>query len=598
MKIRLKIASVLAGTVLVLYLLTALIVVVVDRRVGYHFGEYNVPLFPNFMLLLILATVVLLVWLLLRHVHISSQCSLASAAGTWLDAPLSLSPLQLCVIGLLGSLVCCILQQFIFSRAGVVTQWDVRDIRNAATIPGHTMSIKAGEYSFYYMSHYPNNWFMLALQRLQFLFAQAVFPTVKPEVFFARVSIVIVSLTFLFFVPVAAKLLHRRWSFIGAALMYLLLICLSPWAHIPYSDSYGLFCCALLLLVATYAGNRPWGWALLGLFGYVAYSVKPTTVFILLSLVVAKALVQEIRQYAKQIVLGVVCFAVGVVISYAGVARLTNSLDVDWDPTLRFTATHFLMMGLQKETDGVFYWADIEFSNKQPTVELRQKANLAEVKRRVEGYGPWGLARLWLNKLRIAFNDGTFAWKLEGHFVGHVSPARGRIASFFKSLYGYGDHPHLYKLFCTYCQTLWLIVLMGVPFGLLGLKDFHSGKSRAHAHHQHTMHVKQEQCQEEVSNYDTRVIVLTMTFAVGALLLFLLVFEVRARYIYLYGGFYVLLAVLGYESLVARLHTRKPQSYRTDRSARADFSDRLITSDQSFSPEEPYHPRHARSSFS
>ena len=240
------------------------------------------------------------------------------------------------------------------------------------------------------------------------------------------------------------------------------------------------------------------------------------------------------------------------VVSLAGVHAVTEKLDITWDDNPRFTISHYLMMGLNDDTDGVYSYDDIVLSMTQSTVKAREEVNKAVTKERLETYGPLGLARHLVKKTLVCFNDGTFAWLAEGDFIHEtVGVASDDSSNFFHS-YIYppanASEGAPYRLFCTIEQALWLVCLVGIPLGLL----------RPRRHRGWT----EKECNSSQPAW------LVIAYCVGAILLFLLAFEARARYLYLYSGYFVLLGMYGYRQASQRLaswHVRRPRRQATPR---------------------------------
>jgi hypothetical protein len=240
------------------------------------------------------------------------------------------------------------------------------------------------------------------------------------------------------------------------------------------------------------------------------------------------------------------------VVSLAGVHAATEKLGIAWDDNPRFTMNHYLMMGLNDDTDGAFSYDDSILSMTQATVEAREDINKAITRERLETYGPLGLVRHLVKKTLVCFNDGTFAWLGEGDFIHEtVGVASGDSSNFFHSYIYPPESPSEevpYRLFCTIEQTLWLVCLVGIPLGLL--------RQRRHRNPD----------EKECGSFQPAWLIIA--YCVGAILLFLLAFEARARYLYLYSGFFVLLGMYGYRQVSKRLaswHAEHPRRQATPR---------------------------------
>ena len=117
------------------------------------------------------------------------------------------------------------------------------------------------------------------------------------------------------------------------------------------------------------------------------------------------------------------------------------------------------------------------------------------------------------------YNDGTFAWSVEGGFYLTVLEApNDSSAKILRDIYYYDGL--YYKNYATCQQSIWITILF---FILLAVKRIASTDKK-----------------------DIYVIVL----AIIGITLFLLLFEARARYLFLYSPYYILLAVVGIKNLL------------------------------------------------
>ena len=119
--------------------------------------------------------------------------------------------------------------------------------------------------------------------------------------------------------------------------------------------------------------------------------------------------------------------------------------------------------------------------------------------------------------------DGTFAWADEGRFWAVLHGDGGCAASYYGvgSFSSADDGTANSKLFQGVSQAAWLMVLCGMALGFLRKKT-ERGE-------------------------------LTAYLALAALAIFLMIFECRARYLYLYAPFFVMLGVAGWVGLYRRV---------------------------------------------
>lgn len=520
-----RLACGLMTAVLVAYALVCVIVLFIDRNVSYFTSRFNIPLLPN---LAILVPVVASAFLLRRHFARGESNRLKGSVLPGLNRKISIIATV--------ALFCYQVASLYF--AGFLTGWDVSVVRTASVLPAPiSQTLPSNDFLYSYFSRYPNNLLMLILLRAQDRFRMLAAPSITTGAFYALVSMLLVSLSFYLFTRVSAELFgHTKLSTL-ADTIYLVLVGLSPWYMIPYSDTYGLFLCTAMLWLLASHHDSVASFVSLGLLGAVGYNIKPTCVFVIISVCLAWLLESWGTAAFRKAILSCAVLATAFAISLEAINITIERLDISWDDDARITASHFAMMGLNDETDGVYYENDVQLSSSQPTVKAREETNKAVIRERLESYGPIGLTKHLVKKTLVNFNDGTFAWAVEGHFFEEpFGVAADNESNFFSSYIYPPESPTgatAYSVFCTIEQGLWIICLIGIPLGLLNL-----GRGKRPLFH------------SENQSGTPQATWLVIAYCVSAMLLFLLVFEARARYLYLYSGFFVLLGMNGYQQTV------------------------------------------------
>ena len=504
----------LVNAALWFFLFIFLIVVVIDRHVAYYMSDAAVPLLPNIVLVLLLAAASYGVYRYLERSerHTSPLRSLREThPKAFIVAPLALFAIQ-CGIYLLS---------------GVNTGWDAHEVASIALVPA-PLSEHFDLFWTTYVARYPNNLFIIWCLRVLEACRAAIVPWADPYTVFALAACFATSLSFGLFMRLTSTLLSDVRAELFADIVYLLLICFSPWFMIPYTDTFGLCLCTMVLWCLVCIRN-PWAkWALIGFFGIIGYAIKPTVIFCLAAAVVASAAVRITSAKLKTAALSALCLVAGIALASFVVNSAKASLHVTWEPEAEFTVDHYLMMGLNNETDGSFHEPDVEFSASQPDVETRKTANRQVAGQRLKDFGVGGLAGHLLRKLLLNYNDGAFSWGAEGGFYTYARPTTGWLPDLLRAYY-YSTSP-TYGAFRTLQQLLWLLVLAAIPCTLLSMKESGAADKLAD---------------------DKLVALATMLASIVAVTIFLLVFEARARYLFLYGAFFVLLAGNGMQTLLA-----------------------------------------------
>ncbi|GEL15964.1 hypothetical protein [Pediococcus cellicola] len=256
-----------------------------------------------------------------------------------------------------------------------------------------------------------------------------------------------------------------------------LVILISPWIVIVYTDTFVLpFISGMILMMdilATdwLASKKPkkqfiWQSALLGLLTWAAYALKPTAMILIIALILELAFVLifnrtkfDLKTVALSLLVAAVCFGV---CQGANQLALKHQQFVSINPNQKELPSHYLMMGMNKETYGSYSHQDYLYSTKFPTKKTQQSANFKMIRKRLQNFGFGGYARFLLAKNYYNTNDGTLGWLKEGDFFNKPSFKKHKfIRSFY---YPYGSNLRISQ---TILQAIWILIFAGVVFSFL-----------------------------------------------------------------------------------------------------------------------------------
>ena len=440
---------------------------------------------------------------------------------------------------LIGTIILIVLQLFIIAGARFVAGWDVWFITNI----GDTTQIE-------YFSRYPNQLFLYGAFTgiAQFLQALGVSNYYLGLICLSSLSVAAC-------VPMTAYIAKRMAGYAvgyGAFVLSAVMCGLSPWIMVPYSDTFGMFFTVFILwcyvcldkqvqnqdeqtsaLAGVHVDARIdtrtcCRWFLMGLAVVIGYAIKPTVIFVFVAIVVIE-LIQWFASFAphgsrgsqsskdpydlRKTATAIVACVLGVVLAFALTSIVKNST-YDVNENAAFSATHFLMMGANPVSGGVWSVSDVELSDAANTPEERSRANLAEFKNRVMAMDLPQANMFLLKKLLTNFADGTFAWEIEGDFYTQIIGTNEAALNF----YGISSDASLdNNTFAPLSQVLWLFVLAGCILIVLGRRPLKA---------------------ETV-----------IAFTLLMLSAFLMLFEARARYLFLYLPFFIILGTMGWNRL-------------------------------------------------
>lgn len=374
-----------------------------------------------------------------------------------------------------------------------------------------------------YFSMYPNNVLLVAVFAAVLRFTKYIglnadyFPLVM-------IGCLMVNMAGFFMADCIRKLTKRNWLALIAWGVYMLLAGLSPWISIPYSDTYSILFPILCIWLYTYRDEKSklLVWGGIGFAGGIGYFIKPTVILVvygIIALEIWNNICSYNRRDRKKCVRNWITVAGALFLSMllaAGFNDLARE-KMGFTPikSKEFTPMHYAMMGLNYTTGGTYDQTDVNFSAGAPSVKERNNNALEEIGNRISDMGVTGLAAHTVRKMLTNFNDGTFAWGKEGEFYWNIQEKSNGLANQLRSYYY--DSGSNYEIFHTFSQAMWVVILCLIVCIALPA--------------------------EEKSERTTASVLL----GILGIICFVMLFEARARYLYLYSPLFILAAAIGWE---------------------------------------------------
>ena len=340
--------------------------------------------------------------------------------------------------------ILAVVQFYIIKDYYLYTGWDAIRIWEAVE----------GNANAKYFSMYPNNLFLVWLYRTIIKIATGIgfwegysfLILIAFQCIVCQFSGVILYLS--------AKELSGETAAVTVYVLYELIVGLSPWISVPYSDATALVFPITIFFLATRKSDIKW--LAIGLLSYFAYSVKPQAVIICIAAVII------MLRKPKNILIFVAGFAVSVFLANVCISSLD---DINVDSEKSVSVAHYLMMGMNERTEGKYAEEDAVLASGFPTYKERAEAELGIAFERIHKMGFIGTLKQMLVKTKNAFTDGTFWWHKEGHFVFAYMPEHGK---FFRNLY----YPvgKYYKIWEGTENVLWLTSVFTAVISIFNLK--------------------------------------------------------------------------------------------------------------------------------
>ena len=432
---------------------------------------------------------------------------------------------------LITSIIITILQTVLVYSYYVHTDWDVQQIIGTAKAMAQGDSVEDFRWYFQWA---PNN---LLLTRL---FAAVFFVTGPLWGFKATLFPLLAlqsagaCLTALMLTQTAMHIWHRKDCAILTYLFYTLLVWMSPWWSIPYSDIWGLMLAVTLLWLSTTLPFKCRWLKIFIVFATTAFSyyIRPQTVFVTLSVVLVKLLeTLRNRKGLKSLLKPSGLALAGVMAGFLVVNAAMIGSPLHLQSSKALGVSHYLMLGANYQSIGIYSAQDVDFSRSFPKKKERRQAEMKEMRKRYHDLELSGTLLLWGRKNLLNFSDGTFYWGREGDFFKEVPDRSGPVAKTTRSLFhkreGSGKN---YVAWSVATTTLW--------FGLLVISLFAALPRKRH---------------QEAFDDNGRRIIDIVIFALLMLIAFHTLCEARARYLFCFTPLFVLAAVEGARRLLGGL---------------------------------------------
>lgn len=297
---------------------------------------------------------------------------------------------------------------------------------------------------------------------------------------------------------------------------YLILTGTSGWLLIPYSDSFGLFLPVTILYLyqqMPHAKHAGWKWAATGALSAFGYCIKPQIFLVFIAIILVECFYRKQEKEELPCKRKFLYAFAGLFVALTFSQLLSMDIKKQLDQEQAFGITHYAMMGANPVNNGGYLYSDVMFSSSFATKSERSAANMEVFGQRLQDMGIPGTAMHCAKKLLTDYGDGTFAWEYEGNFFLTIyEPKNEALSPLLRNMVWGGGRLNL--LYETIKQGVWLFILSAS----LGLLAYRSADNK---------------------------VLLTIAWSMVILTLFELLFEARARYLYLYVPFYIIAGILG-----------------------------------------------------
>ncbi len=493
-----------------------IILIVVDTKDDYNYANYIKPANYKCLILILALSFIFILTAFITKKYFKNKLETIKKIYAKICEK---STIIISIIFILLFIFQIVVLQNIFFETG----WDVEDVFSTIINYGETGVFdnhSYGEDLCPYFSIYPNNLFLARIfaiiGKILMFFKLSSITIYKALVL---LDIILVDLAGIVMVKTIGNFTNRKSIKLLGTLLFVAFVGISPWFLVPYSDTYSILFPITVLYCYTKKEKRIYHYILIGLCSYLGYLIKPTSIIILIAIVLIelyKTLFKlKDKEQMKNIVKNVLCVIAGIILVVLFNFGLQNIVKYNPDKEYEFSLYHYLMLGIGQQSTGAFSHLDMNASLSIHSYDERVEFNKNTFIERLKSLSAGDFCDFYSKKILVNYNDGTLAWGREGNFYNTVYSRGNIVAKVLRSIY-YNDG-RLFPIFSSFMQVTWIGILMLIIIALIFKK------------------------------FDNKMAVTAL--ALIGITLFTLLFEARARYLYLYTPYYVLLAVMGIEAI-------------------------------------------------
>lgn len=325
------------------------------------------------------------------------------------------------------------------------------------------------------------------------------------------VNIIFIQLAIFLLFKITKKIYNNYTACFLLIIMFLFLP-IYPYSTIMYTDTMSMFLPIGFLYLIQKLNNTNLNKNLIiisitiGFLSFISLNLKVTALIVLIAFLINEIVNKRFKRIMN-ILLIVLCSFTTFEITFTTFIKETNIIGLDYELTKSIPYTHFIMMGMYKS--GAFDADEWQFTLKLPDYETRKAENLKVIRQRLNSYGAQGYIKFLNNKVKgQTWGSGTYDFEsiLNSYQVDN------NIAHQF--LLADGDY---YQYVYYYCQIFHFTMLFLIIISILFSIKFKE--------------------KEETLNI--------ARLSMFGLLLFLLMWETRSRYMLNYIPVYLLIMVSG-----------------------------------------------------
>lgn len=325
------------------------------------------------------------------------------------------------------------------------------------------------------------------------------------------VNTIFIQIAIVFLFKVAKRLFNNQIACFTLILAFLFLP-FYPYATIMYTDTTSMFLpiAFLYIMIKIYDlkdTRKKYLYAVfMGILLFLSLSLKVTALIVVIAYIINEILNKRFKLLAKTLGVALLTFVI-LEVSYTTFLKKTEIMGIPYEETKQIPFTHFIMMGMYGT--GEFSAEEWQFTLELPDYETRKEENIKVIKERLKEYGTQGYIK-FLNDKAKDYTWGTGTYDFET--ILNSYQVDDNIAHEFLLKTGKYYRPVFY-----YCQIYHFTMLIAIAISV-----FYT-----------------------IKRGEKNDILNIAKLSIFGLLIFLLLWETRSRYMLNFIPIYILIFVSG-----------------------------------------------------
>ena len=365
-------------------------------------------------------------------------------------------------------LILTVCWQFILVKAlSGNTWWDTSIVARAASGQKNWLGMM-------YFSYYPNTFYLFRFEK--FIFEVLNLSNFKElTTVLNNINIIVLDLSFIFLINAIRRIFKEKEIAYLVGFFSWILIVLSPYVVIFYSDTLGFFISSLILYTLSFFfGNRSilktyCLCIVLGVLSVIGYFIKPSLVIAYIALIIVGILSiavkrVSVRKNIKFIVAFLLSF--GIIFSFLQYYQHHNEI-YNIESRMTMPMSHFIVMGMTEKGGYDPQNTKENFDIKDP--KKRNQMNIESAAKKLDEMGPTNYLKFLVIKQVSNTSDATFGWRNEAQGVGFLIPFENSHDHFInkiQKIFTSSESGQNWKGYALINQFIWVIVLVGLILSL------------------------------------------------------------------------------------------------------------------------------------